>query len=89
MSQPDKNFLITSKDISNAKIICCTHLAGVKLNKLRRTPKLLGSYCVEIPGEFQLLHKSVTLVADVLFVNGIPFFITLSRKLSFVTIKNM
>ena len=26
-----------------------------------------------ISGEFQLLHESVTLVADVFFVNGMPF----------------
>jgi hypothetical protein len=33
------------------------------------------------------LHKYVTIVADVMFVNGLPFFVTLSRGISLVTIK--
>ena len=44
---------------------------------------------MEIPREFQLLHKSVTLVTNVFFVNKIPFFITLSRDLCFVTVEHM
>ena len=40
-----------------------------------------------ISGEFQLLHESVTLVADVFFVNGMPFFIKLYMKIRVVTVK--
>ena len=59
------------------------------MKKIRRTPKRVDSDRVAITREFQLLHKYITLVDDVLFVNGIPFLIVLSRKLHFVTVKHM
>jgi hypothetical protein len=33
------------------------------------------------------MHKYVTLVADVMFVNGLPFLVTSSRGISLVTIE--
>ena len=42
---------------------------------------------VSIPAKIVELNKHVVLVADVMFVNGLPFFITLSRKIQFVTIQ--
>ena len=84
-----KNCSITSKDINNAEVIFGTHIAGVRGKIVICTPKRVDSDCVEIPREFQLLYKSVTLVSDVLFLNGIPFFITLSRKIFFVTADHM
>ena len=51
--------------------------------------KWVDSDRVTTPRHFKLLHKSVTLVADVLFVNGIPFFITISRKICFVDVEHM
>ena len=41
---------------------------------------------LEIPRDFQRFQKPVTLVADVFFVNKIPFLITLSSKIKFVTV---
>ncbi len=35
------------------------------------------------------LHKYVTLVADVMFVNGLPFLVTSSQGLSLVTIEHL
>ncbi len=42
---------------------------------------------VQIPWDFVQLHKYVTLVADVMFVNSLPFLVTSSRGLSVVTIE--
>ena len=80
-----QNFSITSKEITNAKFILGLHLAGVRWETKIFTLKMLDSDFVEIPIEFQLLHNYVTKVANVLVVNGMPFFIALSRKLHFVT----
>ena len=80
---------ITSEEITDEKFIFGPHLAEVIGKTIRRKPKQVDSDRVEIPREFQILHKSVTLVACVFFVNGIPFFITISRKLRFVTVKHM
>ena len=42
---------------------------------------------MKIPKDFYQLHKFVTLTADVMFVNGIPFLVTLSRNILLVTCK--
>ncbi len=41
----------------------------------------------EIPRDFVDMHKYVTLVADVMFINGLPFLVTSSRGISLVTIE--
>ena len=79
----------TYKYITNAKVIFGPPLEGIRVNTEICTHKRVDSDRVAIPREFQLFHKSVTLVADVLFLNGIPFLIKLSRKISFVTAENM
>ena len=84
-----KNCPITSKDITNAKVIFFLHLAGIRGKKVIHTTKQVDSDYVAIIREFQLLHKYVSLVFYVLFVNGIHFLITLSRKLHFMTFKHI
>ena len=76
----------TSKGMANTKVIFGHHLVGVRVKTVRRTPKWVDSDRIEIPREFQLLHKSITFVADIFFVNGITFFITLSRKIRFLAV---
>ena len=40
---------------------------------------------VGIPRDFYKLHKMATITADVMFVSGIPFLVTFSRKIKFQT----
>ena len=40
---------------------------------------------LKIPMDFYELHKFVTLTADVMFVNGISFFITFSRDIRLIS----
>jgi hypothetical protein len=42
---------------------------------------------VQVPQDFVQLHKYVTLVSDVMFVNGLLFLVTSSRGLKLVTIE--
>ena len=42
---------------------------------------------VAIPRDFLALHRFVSLVADVMFVNNIPFLITIYRGIKFVTVE--
>ena len=35
----------------------------------------------QVPEDMVKLHKDIYLTADMFFVNGIPFFLTLSRKI--------
>jgi hypothetical protein len=44
---------------------------------------------VAVSREFMKLHKYVTLVADVMFVNGVTFLVTMSRGIKFVTAEHV
>jgi hypothetical protein len=44
---------------------------------------------VEVPKEIQMLHKRVTLSIDIFFVNGIPYFATLSMKICFLSVTHL
>ena len=40
---------------------------------------------VSIPDDFNRLNKFVTVAADVMFVSGVPIFMTYKRKIKFTT----
>jgi hypothetical protein len=53
----------------------------------RTKPECVRVEIVQIPRDFVQLNKYVTLVADIMFVNGLLFLVTSSRGLSLVTIE--
>ncbi len=55
----------------------------------RTKPEWVRVEYVQIPWDFVQLHKYLTLVADVMFVNGLPFLVTSWRGLSLVTIEHL
>jgi len=44
---------------------------------------------IEVPKEIRTLHKRVTLVIDIFFVNGIPYFATLSLRICFLSVTHL
>ena len=44
---------------------------------------------VMVPHDFYKLHRFVTLKADVMFVNSVPFLVTLSRKIRLRTAEHI
>ena len=56
---------------------------------VRRKPNRVETDCVAIPQDFFTVHKFVTLVAHVMFMNQVSFLITLSSKISFVTVQHV
>jgi hypothetical protein len=54
---------------------------------IRTKPEHVCIEYVQIPRDFVKLHKYVTLVADAMFVNGLPFLVTSSRGISLVKIE--
>jgi hypothetical protein len=44
---------------------------------------------VKVPKDLLKLHKEVTMTADIFFVNKIPFFLTLSRKICFTAVNHL
>ncbi len=64
-----------------------TTIANLRGKTTRKKPEHVRVDYVEIPRDLVDMHKYVTLVADVMFVNGLPFLVTSSRGISLVTIE--
>jgi len=74
-------------DINNANLMYGPDLANLRGKQTRTKPERVRVEIVQIPRDFVQLHKYVTLVADVMFVNGLPFLVTSSRGISLVTVE--
>ncbi len=83
------NCPITVRNVDNANRIFGPDLANLRGEMTRKIPKCVRVKYVQIPWDFVQLHKYVTLVADVRFVNGLPFLVTSLRGLSLVTIEHL
>jgi hypothetical protein len=55
----------------------------------RTKPDLVARDFVKVPVELLKLHKQMYITADLFFVNRIPFFLTLSRKICFTAINHL
>ncbi|KAL7531143.1 hypothetical protein ACHAXR_008885 [Thalassiosira sp. AJA248-18] len=92
MSRTSKSSLfrdcpITKKDISNANVIFGPSKPCLEGKWVRRKPSRVEPEYLSIPANLITNHRYLTLVADVMFVSGLPFFITLSRSVRFVTVQ--
>jgi hypothetical protein len=83
------NCPITVRDVENANRIFGPDLANLRGKTTRGKPDHVRVEYARIPKDFIQLHKYVTLVADVMFVNGLPFLVTSSRGISLVTIEHL
>ena len=80
---------ITPRALSNATEIFGPYLPGVRGKSVRRKLDRVITDRICIPRDFQRIQQSVTCVADIFFMNEIPFLITLSRKMKFVTVEHI
>ena len=71
------NCFIVANDITNAHAIFGPNRPGLRGKTIRQRPEHVVTEYLEIPKDFYRLHHFFTLTADVMFVNGIPFFTTL------------
>ena len=77
---------MTVADISNAPTIFGPNRPRIRGGTKRDTNvKRLKEQRISIPRELYKMHKRVTLTAHVMFVSGVPFLMTLSRKIKFRT----
>ena len=63
-------------------------LASVRGKTVRRKPKSIVEEYVAVPKESVSRHKFISIAADVFFVDGIAFLITVAIKLKFVTVEH-
>jgi hypothetical protein len=82
-----KNCTVTPTDIDNAHKLFGADIANLRGKTVRRTQDAVMADYVAIPKEIIDLNKEITLAADVLFVNGMPFVTSLYRKIKFATME--
>jgi hypothetical protein len=82
-----KNCPVTSIDVNNANKIFGPDLATLKGKTVRITPPPAETDYVQIPKEKMSVNLNVTLVIGIMFVNGLPFVVSISRKMKFTRVE--
>eukprot|EP00804_Cyclotella_cryptica_P022012 CCRYP_000938-RA/>CCRYP_000938-RA protein AED:0.35 eAED:-0.94 QI:0/0/0/0.5/1/1/2/0/366 len=77
------NCPITTQDIHNAEFIWGPDLGSLKGKTVRSTPEAVRTQSYTIPLNIMSQYKNVTLSADIMKVNNIPFLMTISRHIKF------
>jgi hypothetical protein len=78
------NCPITRRDIQAAEDIFGPDVGTLKGKTVRRAPKAVHPHMVDFPDELKQ-YQAVTLCADIMFINKLPFLITCSRNIKFGT----
>jgi hypothetical protein len=84
-SQMISNCDVTPTAIKNANQIFGPNLAGVRGRTIRTAPEPVRVDYVQIPRAILDRHGIVTLAVDCMFVNGVPFLVSVSRGLNLIT----
>jgi len=84
-----KNCPVTMTDITNALAIFGPDLASIRGKTVRWTPAPVVADYVAVPRALVEQNKVVTLAADVFFVDGTAFLITVSRRIKFITVEHV
>jgi len=80
---------VTIQDIDIAHKIWGKNIAALKGKTTRSKPIHVARDFVKIPSEIVKLHKDVFLTFRFVFVNKIPFLLTLSRNICFTTVNHL
>ena len=83
------NCPLAANAVTNAHHIFGPDLAGVRGRTVRRPPESVTINYVQIPRAILEQHQLVTLAVDVMFVNGVPFLVSVARGLNLITAKFM
>ena len=83
------NCPVTIEDILIAEKIYGPDVSGLKGKTTRRKPPRVETDYVALPPDILKNHGKVVLSADILFVQGYPFFVTISRNIKFNTVEDL
>jgi hypothetical protein len=83
-----KNYPLTTSEIGNACAIFGPDLASIRGKIVQRTPALLVADYVAVPHLLVENSKVITMVADVFFIDGIAFHLTVSSLLHSISLGN-
>ena len=80
---------LTTQDVDVALKIWGPSVVLLKGKTVHRKPPLVMEDIVKVSKEFLLLHKRVTMRIDIFFVNGVPYFATLSLQICFLFVTHL
>jgi hypothetical protein len=84
-----RDCLITAQDVNVALKIWGPSVALLKGKTVRHTPPVVVQDIVEVPKEIRENHKRVTLMINNFFVHRVPYFVTLSLRICFLSVMHM
>ncbi len=84
-----KNCPNTTADIANAHKNFSPDLASIRGKTVQRTPVPVVADYVAVPHLLVEQNRIVTMAADVFFVDGTAFLVTLSRRIKFITMEHV
>ncbi len=79
---------ITTENIKHADTLFGPDLATVRGKTVRRKPTRVVTDYVDIPRTLIDINKQVTLAVDVMFVNSVPFLVSVSRTINLIMIEH-
>jgi hypothetical protein len=81
------NCPVTPTAVQNAHRIFGPDLAGIRGRTVRRPPDSVTTSYLQISRVILEPHQLLTLTVNVMFVNGVPFLVSMARGLNLVTTK--
>jgi hypothetical protein len=84
-----KDCPVTVQEIDVALKIWGKNIAALKGKTTQRKTIPVARYYVKVPLELMKLHQEVFLMTDIFFLNNTPFFLTLSRKITFTAVNHL
>ena len=84
-----KDSPVTVQDVEVAISIWGKNISALKGKMTRKKSIPVSRDYVKVPKELLKLHQEVFMMADIFFVNKIPFFITLSHKICFTAVNHL
>ena len=82
-----KNCPVTIEDINISEKIYGPDVYAIKGKTVRKKPKVVVNDYIEIPKELIKAHKGIILCADIMFIDQVPFLVTMSKYIRFITIR--
>ena len=81
------NCPLTFDDVKNAKLIFGPDITSFKGKSVRCNPASVVTDYVDIPREIIELRKELEVSTEIIFINKLPFLVSISRGLKFTTIE--
>ena len=81
------NLTITPRDITTANYIFGTDTFSLKRNMVQRQPNPVVSEYVGVPSEILKFNKQVSISANMIFVNGLEFLVSVLQSINFTMVQ--